>query len=280
VTTLREAFERYLAEKVGPLSLRARREYRDILLEFMDLTDNIELRDLRLDDLKRYRAYLHDPPGKRDKFSEQAVRKHFLVIDTFVNWLAREGLVSLRRSNGAKVPKPAVNHYYVLTDGELKKLKKVLEAKKNSRDKTIVELFLATGMSLEELTSLNLDDLNLAEGTVRVRANTSQQALVPLDAATLEYLGLYVTRDRIAPPQENALFVGRFGKRLGKQAVERLVEKILAKVGRDGLYGPGIFQHTFVIQFMKSGGRIEELGRILGLKNLRSAEERVQFSMF
>ena len=70
---------------------------------------------------------------------------------------------------------------------------------KSQRDHALLELLYASGMRVTELVSLNVDDVNLASGSVRVRGKkaSSKERIIPVGDRALEALQIYVNKGRM-----------------------------------------------------------------------------------
>ena len=92
------------------------------------------------------------------------------------------------------------------------------------RDQAILELFYSSGLRLSELTGLNLDQLDLADGLVEVLGKGSKTRVLPVGKKAREALQAWLPLRSLANPQDDAVFVSQRGTRLGPRAIQLRVK--------------------------------------------------------
>jgi site-specific recombinase XerD len=276
MTMQKEAFESYILScKAAQLSQKTQRAYSDILLDFIRFTGEIDVCKLNADLFNQYIASLTDRPGKYGNFSPQSIAKHFAVVRTYLHWLYDQEYIPTCISDRLKAPRQASNLPDALTDTEIDRLYELLAKRGVFRDTLIFELLLDTGLRAQEVIDLNLTDVNLQDGSLKVWGKGRREAIVPIGATVSRDLPLYVHKYRVSVPGEDALFVNRYGTRLGKEGLSTLVRRILSDVRESGKCGPHTLRHTFATQFLKNGGNFEVLRRVLRHSDIRSTQQYV-----
>ena len=71
-----------------------------------------------------------------------------------------------------------------------------LNKKNGYRDRTILELLYATGMRVSELIQINIEDINLIMGFVRVFGKGNKERIIPLGDTVIEFLDTYLEKIR------------------------------------------------------------------------------------
>lgn len=119
---------------------------------------------------------------------------------------------------------------------------------------TLIGLLVATGLRLGEALSLDRDDVDRDDGTLRVRGKQGKQREVPLHHSTIEALGRYAElRDRRWPqPSTAAFFLSRLGVRLSVAAVHNTFPELIREAGLEGRGHrarprPHDTRHTFAV---------------------------------
>lgn len=141
------------------------------------------------------------------------------------------------------------------------------------RDRAMLELFYSSGLRLSELVSLDLTRLDLSEGVVQVEGKGRKTRLVPVGRKAREALTrwLGVRRD-LAGPGENAVFVGRRGRRLSRRAVQLRV----AQCARDAALGvhlhPHMLRHSFASHLLESSGDLRAVQELLGHTDIATTQ--------
>ena len=114
------------------------------------------------------------------------------------------------------------------------------------RDRALLELLYACGLRVSEAADLRLEDLHLDEGFIRCTGKGGKQRVVPLGSAAEAALRLYLAEARPALAGEGNdehLFLSRFGKRLSRQMIWRLVGRYGRAAMVSGPVHPHVMRH-------------------------------------
>ena len=135
------------------------------------------------------------------------------------------------------------------------------------RDKAILELLDATGTRASELAGLKVGDLNLDIGYLRCEGKGQRQRIVPVGktaiAATRGYLKQL--RGRLVKPFSNdALFLSRTGRALGRIEIWRLVKKYSARAGMPHNLTAHTLRHCFATHLLCGGADLRSIQEMLG----------------
>lgn len=96
------------------------------------------------------------------------------------------------------------------------------------RDRTMLELLYATGMRVSELIHIELEDINLIMGFVKVFGKGNKERIIPLGDAVIEYLNTYLDTTRpqlLKRTVTNVLFLNMHGKPLSRQAIWKMIKQ-------------------------------------------------------
>jgi integrase/recombinase XerD len=171
-------------------------------------------------------------------------------------------LIPERVTDFTSAPKMTGDLPKALTDEEVLRL--LAYEDNNYRNMVIFELFLDTGLRLAEVANLELKDIHLSAGWAMVMGKGSKQAIVPLGKKLMRDLYIYVHQYRKpASDDVQALFLNPEGEALGREGIAILVRRALAHVGVEGKHGAHTLRHTFATNFLRNGGSLEALRRIL-----------------
>ena len=154
-------------------------------------------------------------------------------------------------------------------DSESRKLIGVEDASRlvnsilDSRDKCILVLLFKTGMRVGELTSLEVDDVDLDKGevTLKLKKKRSNRVLFLDDEAIAVLQRWLVARKNRKGVESKALFLSKVGTRIAKRSIEEVIEKHAERLGMhnpgaerlEERFTPHCCRHWFVTHLLRAG---------------------------
>lgn len=170
-----------------------------------------------------------------------------------------------------KKPLPAF-----LKEKEMNRLLDELPFERNfegCRDRTVLEVFYATGMRLSELIGLNDVDVDFSSGLIKVTGKRSKQRLIPFgDELKKDLLAYIKVRNEAFPDGTDAFFVLKSGKRMYPVGVYRLVKEHLSKVATLKKRSPHVLRHTFATAMLNHNAELRAVKELLGHESLTTTE--------
>jgi len=139
------------------------------------------------------------------------------------------------------------------------------------RDTAILELMYSSGLRVSELISLEVDELDLNTGVVRITGKGAKERLVPVGSYAKSAIELY-RKKRKAASGEKALFVNRFGRRLTDRSVRRIVKTYAGLAGLTGKVSPHTLRHSFATHMLDAGCDLRTLQEMLGHSSLSTTQ--------
>jgi site-specific recombinase XerD len=254
--TLSEAVEGFLVAQAGDVSESTRRWYRRRLGSFSEFAGPVVLGDVSVPMIRAFRAHLVE----RD-LSDHYIHGCQRALRRFFAWLIAEGLVE--RNLAKEVPLIRLPHQApkALTDDDLLRLLERLPHE-DVRDRAIILLLADTGCRVGGLCSLTLDALDLPNRCATVVEKGQRGRRVYFTTHTAETLGLYLS---VRPESDSpALFLSRSGSPLTTNGVRLMLERVGKRAGVKGRCNAHSFRHAFARSFLRNGGNLAALGRILG----------------
>jgi len=141
------------------------------------------------------------------------------------------------------------------------------------RDHAILELFYSSGLRLAELVGLDLTNLDLRNGTVRVTGKGSKTRVVPVGRHARTALERWLAERRTIPgPDETALFVGRSGRRVTPRAVQARLKGWARRQGLDIRLHPHMLRHSFASHLLESSGDLRAVQELLGHADISTTQ--------
>jgi integrase/recombinase XerC len=142
-----------------------------------------------------------------------------------------------------------------------------------ARDRALMELLYSSGLRLAEVVGLDLAHLDLADRTVHVRGKGNKERLVPIGRVALRAIEQWLAeRAGRARAGEQAVFVSRSGRRLGRRAVELRVAYWARRQGLPAHVYPHLFRHSFASHLLESGAELRGVQELLGHADIATTQ--------
>jgi integrase/recombinase XerD len=250
-----DAYRRDLRRYVGFL---ARREVLD--------PNDVEERTVR-SFVASLSASTHGPDDA--PYRATSVARTLSAVRSFHRFLLREGVT--REDPAAGVGRPRVPRS-LPRPLPVEVVARLLEAPDGTtptgvRDRGILELLYGSGLRISELTGLDVDELDLEEGSVRVLGKGGKEREVPLGSFARDAVGAYLTRGRPAlatGASRGALFLNARGGRLSRQSCARLLGRYVRLAGIDRRVTLHTLRHSFATHLLEGGADVRVVQELLG----------------
>lgn len=180
-----------------------------------------------------------------------------------------------RRIYAPRLPQ-RLPHY--LTHEEIDQLLAAPEADtpQGLRDRAILETLYASGMRVSELAKLDLRDVGLSNGEVRVIGKGDKERVVLVGRPALRVLQTYLREGRPSlqgeRPPRNALFLNRSGGRLSVRSISEVVRQAGVAAGIAQTVTPHLLRHTFATHLLDGGADLRVVQELLGHTNLATTQ--------
>ena len=247
------------------------------LADLASFRDYLALEGLSIGDMARtmlrgYLAWLAIAAGRRAKggYSRVSIARKLTVVRSFYRFLVQEAVfrsspVPSGLSFRLKVKKPLPSFL------GRREVARLLEAPAESgplgiRDRAILEVLYACGVRLAEIHGLNVADINFPRQEALVRGKGAKERWVVFGQPTSAALSRYLEESRplLAARPGPALFLNRYGERLSRRSVEKLVRRYAARAGtHDGVH-PHTLRHTFATHMLEGGADLRVIQELLG----------------
>jgi integrase/recombinase XerD len=143
------------------------------------------------------------------------------------------------------------------------------------RDRAILETLYGAGLRISELVALDVDDVDLEEGSVRAVGKGSKERIVPLGRFAVKALESYLTRARPAlagPRSRGALFLNRRGGRLTRQGSTNIIKEMARRAGIRKRVTPHMLRHSFATHLLEGGADVRVVQELLGHASLATTQ--------
>lgn len=142
------------------------------------------------------------------------------------------------------------------------------------RDRAILELFYSSGLRLSELSSLNIEDgKNSTAGTIRVKGKGDKERDLPVGKKARDAMKLWLARRaELVNENEDALFVGKQGKRIHNSVIQKRLKYWAQKQGIDMNVFPHLLRHSFASHMLESSGDLRAVQELLGHADISTTQ--------
>ncbi|WNO59722.1 tyrosine recombinase XerC [Rheinheimera sp. MMS21-TC3] len=146
-----------------------------------------------------------------------------------------------------------------------------------SRDKAILELFYSSGLRLEELVNLNINDIDWQQKLLRVIGKGNKQRLVPVGSLALNAIQHWLSMrpafsQQLAEADKLALFVSKQHKRISARHVRQRVQLWAKQQGLSQHLHPHMLRHSFASHMLESSQDLRAVQELLGHANLSTTQ--------
>ena len=233
---------------------------------------NIDPKEVRLEDLENFLATLHDEVKARSQ------ARILSGIRSFYRYLVLDGYIEADPTLLLESPKIGVKLPEVLSIEEIDMLINAIDLSKREgqRNRAIIETLYSCGLRVSEACNLKLSDLYLKEGFIKVEGKGSKQRLVPISELAIAEIMTYLT-DRseidIKPGHEDYLFVSaHFKKKMSRITMFHIIKELAEQVGLKKTISPHTFRHSFATHLLEGGANLRVIQSMLGHEDIGTTE--------
>ncbi len=262
-----EPFIDYLSIERG-LSPNTLQAYRRDLCQFRDW---LKKEFLQVDSalIGNYLATLREKGNK-----SRTLNRKLSVVRMFYKFLYTEGKIDHNPVEGVSSPRLGRKIPSFLSEKEVEALLEApsVDEPYGSRDRAILEVVYGAGLRISELVNLNLTDLNLKGGWVKVLGKGSKERIVPLGREACRWVRIYLRKRRIETTDKLSLFCNRYGKRLSRQACWKITKKYSQKSGITKKISPHTLRHSFATHLLSRDADLRFVQELLGHTNISTTQ--------
>jgi len=226
--------------------------------------------------------------------------RHLASWRSFFRYLKRENIVESNPIAMVTSPKLKKGLPSFLYENETAQLIEApdLNQPLGVRDRALMETLYAAGLRISELVSLDLADLDLRAGYVRVLGKGAKERLVPIGSEAVKALQNYLagarqrllanashaknkkqeipeTSQALMPrPRKitSAVFLNRWGEKLTERGMRKILNKYVEKVSLERKISPHTLRHSFATHLLNAGADLRTVQELLGHSSLSSTQ--------
>ena len=243
--------------------------YRD----FLASQDVFNLSEVTRELIVEYESFLF-----KENFAASTVSRRISSVKGFHRFCVSEGYTEANPAGSLPLPKKPERLPDVLSIQQMADMLDAVDGAEPTdlRNRAILEVLYGCGLRVSELVGLDLGDVLLAEGYVRVVGKGDKQRISPISGAASMALSSYLEKGRpafIKPYSKptDAVFLNARGGRLTRQSVFRIVANAGMTIGVKNLH-PHTLRHSFATHMLEGGADLRVIQDILGHSDISTTQ--------
>ncbi|WP_370299540.1 site-specific tyrosine recombinase XerD [Abyssibacter sp.] len=195
----------------------------------------------------------------------------------FYRFLVREGVTQVDPTALIQSPRLGRPLPKTLTEGDVERLLGAVPTASalGLRDRTMLETLYASGLRVSELVGLQIHEVNLRHGLVRVTGKGGRERLVPLGETAADWLQRYLREARgelIGAGVSDDLFLTARGRRMTRQNFWRMIKQRAVLAGIQVSISPHTLRHAFATHLLNHGADLRAVQMLLGHADLSTTQ--------
>ncbi|MGC8698403.1 MAG: site-specific tyrosine recombinase XerD [Halothiobacillus sp.] len=209
--------------------------------------------------------------------SARTIARQRSALKRFFSWLQRQNLRVDNPASNTAAPRLPRSLPHSLSEDDVLNLLAAPDFNEpiGLRDRAMLEVLYASGLRVSELIDLQLGQINLVHGVVRVAGKGNKERLVPVGDEAVDWLGRYAHTARpllLAGRASNALFVTERGGSMTRQAFWYRIKQHAQTAGLARLPSPHTLRHAFATHLLNHGADLRVLQMLLGHADLSTTQ--------
>lgn len=212
--------------------------------------------------------------GMRDGLKASSLAMRLSALRSFFDFLVHQNVLKANPAKGVAAPRKSRPLPKNLDVDEMNQLLDVNEDDPLAiRDRAMMELMYGAGLRLSELVGIDLRNISLSKGDLRVIGKGDKERIVPFSGLAREWVAKWLKlRDSIAQADEQALFVSKLGHRISIRNVQKRMAEWGQKQAVSSHINPHKLRHSFATHMLESSGDLRAVQELLGHANLSTTQ--------
>ena len=203
--------------------------------------------------------------------SSRSIRRYLSSIRGFFNFLVQQGVLVENCVTSIQTPKIDQVLPKTIDFDDIKRMTNLSsELFSELRAVVMIELMYSCGLRVSELVGIDINDLDLEEGFVRVKGKGGKTRFSPIGSSAINAVEMYLKK---RPSCENvALFMNQKKHRISPRSVQNIVKKRALQVGVTVNVHPHMIRHAAATHFLQSSHDLRTVQEFLGHKSIKSTQ--------
>ncbi len=209
--------------------------------------------------------------------SPRSISRYVSCFRQYYRWMVREGRLSEDPTALIETPKIGRSLPKALSERQVETLMAAPDTRTplGLRDRAMLELMYATGLRVSELTGLQMTQLHLNQGTIRVLGKGGKERLVPIGEQAQDWLRRYFEEARptlMKGAQSEYVFVTSRRTGMTRQAFWHTVSRHARAAGINKKISPHDLRHSFATHLLNHGADLRVVQLLLGHSDLSTTQ--------
>jgi len=216
--------------------------------------------------LRKYLAIL-----KEKNLQARTIARRLSTLRSFFKFLTREGYIKTNPILSVSSPKLDKHLPLFLTESEAAHLIEAAASKdeRGLRDRAVLETFYSTGIRIAELSGLNIADVDVIGGIIKVMGKGKKERIVPIGEKALSAIRDYLDKRK---KQSETLFLNKSGRRITTRGIRNIVKKYVRIASIKKGVSAHTLRHSFATHLLNRGADLRSVQELLGHVNLSTTQ--------
>jgi integrase/recombinase XerD len=209
-------------------------------------------------------------------YNPRSTSRLLSTIRRFYRYCVRENILSSDPSRLIDSPKIGRSLPKTMTEKEIEIL---LDAPSDDalglRDLAMLELLYACGLRITELVTLEVSQISMLQGVLRVSGKGNKERLVPIGESAIDAIKEYLSASRavlLGNKQCDTLFLSQRGKAMTRQTFWHRIKHYASIAGIKKTISPHVLRHAFATHLLNHGADLRSLQMLLGHSDLSTTQ--------
>ena len=243
--------------------------YKRDLLKFTSFLIDKEVTDNKMVDPDTLNMFVMEL--RHSNTSGKSIKRYLSSIRVFFAFLMEIGEVETNPALLIKTPKVDRELPKTIDFDDLKKMMTINSSQyKELRSVLMIELLYSCALRVSELVGINLEDIDMNEGFVKVMGKGNKARFSPMGQTTIDVLKRYIKQRPNC--NSDALFINQKNTRISTRTVQNVVKKRALQVGVSINVHPHMLRHAAATHFLQSSHDLRTVQEFLGHKSIKSTQ--------
>jgi integrase/recombinase XerD len=285
LTDLKKSFLQTSRVDYQPRSITTLDENLTLFLRWCEERDITSTEQITRSLLETYPLYLFDyrkKDGKPLSYATQGCR--LTAVRVFFKWLTKKNHLLYNPASELKSPKVDPLPKHILTQSEVEQVLAIPDIKTGLgiRDRAIIELLYSTAIRRQELSGLQIPDVNLADNSLRVREGKGgKDRVIPIGERAITWVDKWLSHrpDYHQIVDNQHMFITKHGQVMTAKWLTDMVRRYIRKTNIEKPGSCHLFRHSCATLMLENGADIRYIQALLGHHDLNTTQKYTQVSI-